>query len=144
MKTTHDSALFFENATNVAVAISKGGRDGTLRSADRPEASSLIDPAQKPNPELLFAGALAACFHSAMIGAAKADGTTITDTEVHARVGLQKHAAGDSRLVVELRAKLPGVDNVKGRELMEAAHKACPYSKALRGEATVGLVVDSD
>ena len=142
MTTASSAALLFKNATNLAEAISVGGRDGTLRSAERPKDASFIDPAAKPNPELLFAGAYAACFHSAMIAVAKKQGNPLTDSVLHARVGQAENAAGDNRLVVELRAKLTGVSAERGRELMEAAHQLCPYSKALRGEASVALVVN--
>lgn len=139
--TAQPAEILFENATDLAEAVSTGSRDGTLRSAERPESATFTDPEEKPNPELLFAGAYAACFHSAMIGVAKALGTPLTDSVVHARVGQVKDEAGDSRLVVELRAKLPGVDDADGRVLMATAHKICPYSKALRGEAAVSLAV---
>lgn len=140
--TVPSSDSLFKDATDIAEAISVGGRDGTLRSSERPEAASFVHPTEKPNPELLFAGAYAACFHSAMIGVAKALGTPLIDSVLHARVGQVKDDAGDSRLVVELRARLPGVGDEQARELMETAHKTCPYSRALRGEATVALVVD--
>ena len=139
--TIHSTNNLFKNDTGLAEAISKGGRDGTLRSAERPESSTFTDPGDKLNPELLFAGAYAACFHSAMISVAKAQGTPLTDSVLHARVGQVKDAAGNSRLVVELQAKLPGVDPDRGRMLMDAADKLCPYSRALRGEATVCLVL---
>lgn len=141
LMTLFASDTFFKNATHVAEAISHGGRDGTLRSAEHPDATSFIDPAAKPNPELLFAGAYAACFHSAMQGVAKALGERLSDSVLHVRVGQVKNDSGDSRLIVELRARLPGLADDKARELMETAHKLCPYSKALRGEATVALVV---
>ena len=142
MTTSSSSGLLFKNATQVAEAISRGGREGSLHSVDWPDSPALFDPAAKPNPELLFAGAYAACFHSAMIAVAKKQGNPLSDSVLHARVGQAENAAGDNRLVVELRAKLPGVSAGRGRELMEAAHLLCPYSKALRGEATVALVVD--
>ncbi|MND08307.1 hypothetical protein D3C83_308380 [compost metagenome] len=45
--------------------------------------------------------------------------------------------------MVELHARLPGVDPVRVRNLMEEAHRICPYSKALRGGGTaIKLVVD--
>jgi len=140
--TSSSAALLFKNATNVAEVISVGGRDGTLRPAAHPKSLAWIDPASKPDPELLFAGAYAACFHSAMIAVAKKQGAPLTDSVLHARVGQAENAAGDNRLVVELRAELPGVDADRGRELMEAAHQLCPYSKALRGDAVVVLVAD--
>jgi osmotically inducible protein OsmC len=139
--TVQSSEILFQNATNQAEAISTGGRDGILHSAERPESSTFIDPGEKPNPELLFAGAYAACFHSAMIAVAKALGTPLIDSVVRARVGQVKDEAGDRRLVVELLAELPGFNGDQGRVLMETADKTCPYSRALRGEAVVSLVV---
>lgn len=131
-----------KGATHVAEAISVGGREGTLRSAARQDYSTFLDPGEKPNPELLFAGAYAACFHSAMISVTKALGLPLTDAVVHARVGQERDEAGDSHLVVELRAKVPGVPDDRTREWMETAHKICPFSRALRGDAVVTLVVD--
>jgi lipoyl-dependent peroxiredoxin len=137
--TVHASDTLFKNATDLAEAISRGGRDGTLHSGEHPDAETFIQPTEKPNPELLFAGAYAACFHSAMGGVAKALGTPLVDSVLRVRVGQVKDEAGDSRLVVELRAELPGFAADKVRELMETADKLCPYSKALRGDATVVL-----
>jgi Ohr subfamily peroxiredoxin len=139
--TLSTSGTFFRNATHVAEAISYGGRDGTLRAAEHPDATSFIDPAAKPNPELLFAGAYAACFHSAMQRVAKALGAPLSNSVLHVRVGQVKDDSGDSRLIVELCARLAGLADDRSRELMETAHKLCPYSKALRGEATVAIVV---
>jgi osmotically inducible protein OsmC len=41
-----------------------------------------------------------------------------------------------------LHAQLPGIDSAQGQRTMDEAHKTCPYSKALRGDASVKLVVD--
>ena len=46
------------------------------------------------------------------------------------------------RLALELHAQLPGVDPAQAPRVMEAAHVTCPYSKALRGDTAVTLVVD--
>jgi organic hydroperoxide reductase OsmC/OhrA len=43
---------------------------------------------------------------------------------------------------VELHAQLPGIDRAQVQRIMDEAHKTCPYSKALRGDAAVKLVVD--
>jgi len=45
-------------------------------------------------------------------------------------------------LAVDLHARLPGIDRTQAQRIMEEAHKTCPYSKALRGDASVKLVVD--
>lgn len=95
-----------------------------------------------PNPELLFAGAYAACYHGALKNAAKKLGTPVADSTVRALVSLIEDDQGGYRLAAELHAKLPGIEPVQAQLIMEAAHKTCPYSKALRGDTVVTLVVD--
>ena len=131
-----------------AEAISKGGRSGTIESPDRLLNVTLGNPLEKgtekdgPNPELLFAGAYSACYHSALINAAKKIGTPVKDSTVRALVSLIEDDQGGYRLGVELHAKLPGVDRTQAQLIMDEAHKTCPYSKALRGDTAVKLVAD--
>lgn len=131
-----------------AEAISKGGRSGTIQSPDGLLDVTLGNPLVQgiakrgPNPELLFAGAYAACYHSALVNAAKQLGTPVADSTVRAQVSLIEDGQGGFRLTVELHAQLPGTESIQAQLIMEAAHKTCPYSKALRGDATVLLVVD--
>ena len=77
-----------------------------------------------------------------MIGNAKKLGIAITDSTVRALVSLTSEDQGGYRLAVELHAQLPGIDRSRVQNLMLEAHKSCPDSKALRGDATVTLVVD--
>lgn len=132
-----------------AEAISKGGRSGTIQTPDGLLEISLGNPLEKgiekrgPSPELLFAGAYSACYHGALIGAAKKLGTPVKDSTVRALVSLIEEDQGGFRLSVELHAKLPGIDRAKAQHIMDEAHKTCPYSKALRGDTSVKLVVDS-
>lgn len=129
-------------------AISKGGRSGTIQASDRPMYIPLGNPLEKgseqkgPSPELLFAGAYSACFHSALANAAKKSGTPLNDSTVRAIVSLIEDDQGGFRLAVELHAHLPGVDHAQVRGIMEEAHKTCPYSKALRGDTSVMLAAD--
>ena len=44
-------------------------------------------------------------------------------------------------LVVTLIISIPGLDREKARELAEAAHQRCPYSRATRGNISVELRV---
>lgn len=131
-----------------AEAISKGGRSGTLEAPDRLLNVRLGNPLEKgtekdgPNPELLFAGAYSACYHGALINAAKKIGTPVTGSTVRALVSLIEDDQGGYRLGVELHAKLPGTETAQAQLIMDEAHKTCPYSKALRGDASVKLVVD--
>ncbi len=131
-----------------AEAVSKGGRSGTIQSPDKLLNVTLGNPLEPslmkcgPNPELLFAGAYSACYHGALINAAKKLIPAVVDSTVRALVSLIEDEQGGYRLAVELRAHLPGIDRALAQRVMEEAHKTCPYSKALRGDTAVGLVVD--
>ena len=131
-----------------AEAISKGGRSGTLQSPDRLLDITLGNPLEKgaekrgTTPELLFAGAYSACYHGALANAAKKLGTPAEDSTVRARVSLIEDDQGGYRLSVELHAQLHGIDRAQVQRIMEEAHKTCPYSKALRGDVSVKLMVD--
>ena len=129
-------------------SISRGGRSGTIKTPDGMPIVTLGNPLEKgaekrgPGPELLFAGAYSACYHGAVINAAKKLGTAIEDSTVRALVSLIEDDQGGYRLGVELHARLPGIDRAKAQHIMDEAHKTCPYSKALRSDTSVKLVVD--
>ncbi|MGB1838331.1 OsmC family protein, partial [Marinobacter adhaerens] len=40
---------------------------------------------------------------------------------------------------VELRISLPGMDDAEAKQLIDEAHKVCPYSNATRGNIDVTL-----
>ena len=77
-----------------------------------------------------------------MINAAKKLGAPAKDSKVRALVSLIEDDQGGYRLAVELHAKLPGIDRDQAQRTMDEAHKTCPYSKALRGDTSVKLMVD--
>ena len=131
-----------------AEAVSQGGRSGTVTSPDGLLNVTLGNPLtpgiekRGPSPELLFAGAYSACYHGAVGNAAKKLGTPVADSTVRARVSLIEDDLGGYHLAVELHAHLPGIGPVQAQRIMDEAHQTCPYAKALRGDATVKLVVD--
>jgi Ohr subfamily peroxiredoxin len=131
-----------------AEAVSEGGRSGTVTSPDGLINFTLGNPLEVgletrgPNPELLFASAYAPCYHGALLNAAKNLGHPTEGSTVRALVSLIENDEGGYQLAVELHAQLPNVTREQAEEIMAAAHKTCPYSKALRGEARVTLVVD--
>ena len=47
---------------------------------------------------------------------------------------------------VSIEAQLPGIEEQVARGLLDAAHQACPYSRATRGNVVqdVRLVTDED
>jgi lipoyl-dependent peroxiredoxin len=131
-----------------AESISKGGRSGTIKTPDGMPIVTLGNPLEKglekrgPSPELLFAGAYSACYHGALGNAARKLGTPVTESTVRALASLIEDDQGGYRLAVELHAHLPGIDRAQAQRIMDEAHKTCPYSKALRGDTAVTLIVD--
>lgn len=131
-----------------AESISKGGRSGTIKTTDGMPIVTLGNPLEEgggkrgPGPELLFAGAYSACYHGALGNAAKKLGTPVQDSTVRALVSLIEEDDGGYRLAVELHAQLPGINRDQAQRIMEEAHKTCPYSKAMRGDTAVTLLVD--
>lgn len=121
-----------------------GGRDGAARSDDGKLEARLSPPgsaAPGTNPEQLLAAGWSACFIGAMGLAARARSIALpTGTAVDAEIDLGK--VGDAyQLQARLNVSLPGLDPVIGRELIEAAHQTCPYSKATRGNIDVTLTL---
>jgi Ohr subfamily peroxiredoxin len=131
-----------------AEVVSKGGRSGTIQSPDGLLDITLGNPLEQgletrgPNPEHLFAGAYAACFHGAVRNACHTLGAHRLDSKVRALVSLIEDDAGGYRLAVALHAVLPGIEAALARRVLELAHQTCPYSKALRGDTAVTLTVD--
>ncbi|WP_306368027.1 organic hydroperoxide resistance protein [Nocardiopsis sp. CC223A] len=90
------------------------------------------------NPEQLFAVGYAACFHGALKAVARKDKTNVDGSTIESHVSLGKSDEGLD-LEVELDVTIPGVDQAKAEELVEAAHQMCPYSRATRGNIEVKL-----
>ena len=122
-----------------------GGRDGQSRSNDGQLDIKLSPPGSGKagtNPEQLFGAGWSACFIGAMQHNAAAKKFTLPkDTAVDARIELILGQAG-FKLRAHLDVSLPGVDPETAREIIEAAHQTCPYSKATRGniDVTIDLV----
>ncbi|ATE63039.1 Ohr family peroxiredoxin [Rhizorhabdus dicambivorans] len=117
-----------------------GGRSGAAASADgrlKLRLDGPRDPAGKgTNPEQLFAAAYAACFLSSLQRVARDEGVELAaDSNVTASVGLGE------RLSVLLSVDLPGVAEEEAARLAAAAHRICPYSRAIRGNVEVRLSV---
>jgi Ohr subfamily peroxiredoxin len=134
--------------TKVAYSTSasvQGGRRGHVRSADGVIDLDLGQPGApgpgKANPETLFASGYAACYQSALLNRARAQGVDASGSTVTATVSLGESEDGGFGLAVELRVEIPGVDAEVARELAEAAHRYCPYSKATRGNIEVTLTI---
>lgn len=121
-----------------------GGRDGMARSADGRldiKLSPPGGPGTGTNPEQLFAAGWSACFIGAMGRAASEMKVTLpADRAVDAEVDLGT-TDGAFFLQARLTISLPGLDREVARQVVEAAHQLCPYSKATRGNIDVTLTV---
>lgn len=122
-----------------------GGREGAARSSDgRLDLKLAVpgSPGAGTNPEQLFAAGWSACFEGAMAIAAKSKSITLpADLAIDAEVDL-RHGEDGYALAARLNVSVPGVEPEIARQLIEAAHRTCPYSKAIKGniDAVVRLV----
>ncbi|QNA85467.1 Ohr family peroxiredoxin [Sphingomonas sp. So64.6b] len=122
-----------------------GGRDGVARASDGRLDVKLATPGGPgpgTNPEQLFAAGWSACFEGAMAIAARAKDIILpADLAIDATVDL-RHGEDGYSLAARLNVSVPGMDAEMARQLIEAAHRTCPYSKAIKGniDAVVALV----
>lgn len=126
----------------------KGGRDGEALSEDGHLNVKLGMPKELggqggnvTNPEQLFGAGFAACFLGALkLVAGKKKIVIDKDPSILAEVSLGTLGQGLG-LAVTLTVTLPGMDEKQAHELVEEAHKVCPYSNATRNNIDVTLVV---
>jgi osmotically inducible protein OsmC len=119
-----------------------GGRDGSALSDDGRLDIRLSTPGTSgtgTNPEQLFAAGWSACFIAALkIAAGKMNLLLPADPAINAYVTLGT-AQGAYRLSVRLDVSLSGLDQAVAKALTDAAHQACPYSRATRGNVEVAI-----
>ena len=121
-----------------------GGRDGYAQSDDGRLQTNLTTPGSSDagtNPEQLFAAGWSACFIGAMkLNAAKLRLTMPEDVSLDTEIDL---AAGEEGFMLQARLhiNLPGLTLEQAKQLAEAAHQTCPYSKATRGNINVQIDV---
>jgi Ohr subfamily peroxiredoxin len=136
-----------EQVLYTAEATSSGdGRNGHVTSSDGKVDLDLAFPPELggtgdgSNPEQLFAAGYAACFHSALRLVAGKEHAQVGDSTVTAQVGIGPEGEA-FELIVTLVIHVPDMEREKARELAEAAHQVCPYSRATRGNISVELRV---
>ncbi|HXT35953.1 MAG TPA: Ohr family peroxiredoxin [Chloroflexota bacterium] len=146
---TETATLSPHRVLYTAEATVTGGRSGHGRTSDGHLDVTLSTPPEMggpggpgTNPEQLFATGYAACFQSALAGAARRDGLTVDDSTVTALVGIGPLGEGRFGLVVTLRVHLPSIaDRAVAEDLVARAHQRCPYSNAIRGNVDVTLEI---
>ena len=127
-----------------AKAHTTGGRDGAGKTDDGRLSVTLSSPGTSgtgTNPEQLFAVGYAACFLGAMKAVAGMKKITVPEgVAIDSEVDLGKipDAYG---IAVRLNIDLPGMDRAAAQDLIDAAHKVCPYSNATRGNIDVTITL---
>ena len=122
-----------------------GGRErGVARSSDGRLDIRLSPPGAAgagTNPEQLFAAGWSACFEGALAIVAHAMKVPLpAGLAIDAEVDLNQLAHAYF-LRARLNISLPGLDRATAQALSDAAHRTCPYSKAIRGNVDVVITV---
>jgi lipoyl-dependent peroxiredoxin len=91
------------------------------------------------NPEELIGAAHAGCFTMALSLILGEAGFTAQEMNTTAEITLAKQGDGFAitKSHLTLRAKIPGLDAAKFKELTGMAEKGCPVSKVLKAEITL-------
>ena len=107
-----------------------GAIDGTYSFGSR------FENAKGSNPEELLAAAEAACFSMALGLVLEQAGSPPTSVETSAACTVAPQKEGGFRITtmaLDVRARVPGIDAEKFRQIAEATKEGCPVSKALKG-----------
>lgn len=100
-----------------------------------------FENARGTNPEELIAAAHAACLSMALSAELEKNRTPATRIRTNAACTVEKVADGFkiTRMRLEVRGKVPGVDQAGFAKAAEAAKNGCPVSTALRGNVQFDL-----
>ena len=109
-----------------------GGLEVTWASRSEPDESG------RTSPEELIAAAHAACFSMALSHALAQAGNPADELSASAEVTFVP-GTGITRIDLEVRGRVPGLDETGFREAAETAKQDCPVSKALAGVPEITL-----
>ena len=102
---------------------------------------SRFEEGEGTNPEELIAAAHAGCFSMALSGDLGRAGHEPESVETTATVHLDKGDGGPTitRIHLDTRARVPGIDAEEFQRVAEGAKQNCPVSRALAAVATIEL-----
>ena len=106
--------------------------------------SSRFEEGAGSNPEELLAAAEAACFSMAFAGGLEKNGTPATSVETEAACTVKPQPEGGFRITtiaLTVTATVPGIDDAKFQEVVQATLAGCPVSKTFHGN--VDITVDA-
>lgn len=97
----------------------------------------------KTSPEELLAAAHASCFSMALAHGLAQAGNPPGSLEVTARSSFVP-GTGITAMALEVRGRVPGLDEEAFRQAAEGAKENCPVSKALAGNVDISLDASLD
>jgi osmotically inducible protein OsmC len=137
--------------TSIATAVWEGGlrngkgvyRAGSGAFTGEYSFPTRFEGAAGTNPEELIAAAHAACLSMALSGGLERAGTPPTRISTRASCTIERQEAGFriTRMNLEVRGQVPGIDAATFASAAEAAKEGCPVSNALKGN--VQFVLDA-
>jgi lipoyl-dependent peroxiredoxin len=91
------------------------------------------------NPEELLAAAEAACYSMALSAGLEKNGTPPTSVETSAACTVERVDGGFkiTTIALDVRAKVPGIDDAKFQEIAEGTRETCPVSGAFKGNVKI-------
>src|ERR671937_269504 len=102
-------------------------------------ASRTRRAAGKTSPEELIAAAHAACYAMAFSNTLSEAGHTAERLEVNAKATFDPDAGGITTMDLDIRGRVPGMDESEFLQAVEQADQGCPVSGALRGNVEIRL-----
>ncbi len=114
---------------------------GMLKDSPVTWAARTQSPDGKTSPEELLAAAHASCYAMAFAGALVRKGTPPQELDVTAVAGLDRMEQGFKVTTMDLnvRGRVPGLDQAAFEEAAKAAEQGCPISNAIRNNVQIRL-----
>ncbi len=115
------------------------GKSGVIQG--NYSAATRFEDATGTNPEELIAAAHASCLSMALSAGLEAAGTPPKRITTTASATIDKVGAGFkiTRMRLEVRGEVPGIDQAAFAKAAEAAKEGCPVSQALKGNVPLDL-----
>jgi osmotically inducible protein OsmC len=112
---------------------------GVFKQSGLSFASRAEDPAGNTSPEELIAAAHAGCYAMAFSNVLGEGGNPPDELNVSANCVLDLGSLKVTTVVLDVRGKVPGLDEDGFRNAAEQAEQMCPVSNALRGNVDIQL-----
>lgn len=118
------------------------GSSGAFKNLEVTWASRTEKPDGKTSPEELLAASHATCYAMAFSYALSGAGHAPDQLNVSATVGLDPKVGGGFEVSIsklDVRGRVPGLDQATFERLAGEAEQGCPISNALRGNVQIEL-----